>query len=966
MDGSLTSKKIRQMWLDYFYAHEHDYRHSSSTIPHDDPTLLFANAGMNQFKPIFLGTVDPKTPMATWKRAVNSQKCIRAGGKHNDLDDVGKDTYHHTFFEMLGSWSFGNYFKKEAIPWAWELLTEVYKIPKDRLYATYFEGDPNSNPPLEADLESKALWQKFLPDDRILPGNAKDNFWEMGETGPCGPCSEIHYDRIGNRNAAHLVNMDDPDVLEIWNLVFMQFNRENDRSLKVLPGQHVDTGMGLERLVSVIQDKRSNYDTDMFMPLFDHIQKITGARPYQGKLGDEDEGGIDMAYRVLADHARTLTIALSDGGVPDNIGRGYVLRRILRRAVRYSQKLGAKPGDFASLVDIVQDVLGEAFPEINKDPDTIKEIINEEEVLFLRTLTRGQRILERKIASLPEGSKKLPGETAWILYDTFGFPQDLTALMAEEKGLELDCEGFEECKKKAIELSKQGGNKTEDTIALDVHSISQLQEENLKPTDASHKYNYTWNDSVKLYDLKPTNGKITRIRFDKQFQNSIDAQKVCGLILDQTNFYAEQGGQIYDIGAFYNKEGEEVFTVTDCQVKAGYVVHYGRTHVELSLGDEFTLTPDISAHRQPTMYNHTATHMLNHALREVLGEGTDQKGSLVAPDRLRFDFSNAKAMTAKQVEETEKIVNKMIEADKPVFYENVGLEKAMKIPGLRAMFGETYPDPVRVVSVGVPINDCLNLSEDCLKTSVEFCGGTHLHRSSHAKKMIITKEEAISKGIRRIEAVTGDEALKAEKNAARLNNQFKIMEDSIASGLKQNEDLSIITGFSKDIASFTKEIDNANIGSVAKVDLRDKNAKLKKTVDAQAKKIKTAKEANCTKLVDQAAENPGSYVILRLDDAFANGKVLSNCMNKFKKSQPEVPIMLISSDSDAGRVQVSCQVPKSQLSKIDAKSWVSQTSDLIKGKGGGKDVNAMASGTDTSRVEEAIEMAEKFAQLKFA
>lgn len=374
MEGSLTNKELRQQFLDFFYSKQHEYRHSSSTIPHDDPTLLFANAGMNQFKPIFLGTVDPKTPMAKWKRAVNSQKCIRAGGKHNDLDDVGKDTYHHTFFEMLGSWSFGDYFKEEAIDWAWELLTEVYKIPGDRLYATYFEGDEKQG--LECDTDSKNFWLKYLPADRVLPGNAKDNFWEMGETGPCGPCSELHYDRIGGRNAASLVNMDDPDVLEIWNLVFMQFNREADKSLKPLPACHVDTGMGLERLVSVIQDKRSNYDTDMFMPIFKKIQEKTGAREYQGKLGDEDEGGVDMAYRVLADHARTLTIAISDGGRPDNMGRGYVLRRILRRAVRYSQKLGAKPGDFASLVDVVGEILGEAFPEILKDPETVKEVIN--------------------------------------------------------------------------------------------------------------------------------------------------------------------------------------------------------------------------------------------------------------------------------------------------------------------------------------------------------------------------------------------------------------------------------------------------------------------------------------------------------------------------------------------------------------------------------------------------------------
>lgn len=353
------------MFLDYFIKkRDHQYVHSSSTIPLDDPTLLFANAGMCQFKPVFVGTIDPNSDMAKLKRAVNSQKCIRAGGKHNDLDDVGKDVYHHTFFEMLGNWSFGDYFKREICTWSWELLTKVYGIPTERLYVTYFGGDNESG--LEPDLEARDIWLELgVGETRILPGDMKDNFWEMGDQGPCGPCSEIHYDRIGNRDAAHLVNMDDPDVLEIWNLVFMQFNRESDRSLRPLPNKHIDCGMGFERLVSVIQNKRSNYDTDLFGPLFAAISNGTGVRPYSGLVGEDDSEGIDMAYRVLADHARTLTIALSDGGRPDNVGRGYVLRRILRRAVRYaSEKLHAKPGFFASLVTTVVELLGDTFPEV--------------------------------------------------------------------------------------------------------------------------------------------------------------------------------------------------------------------------------------------------------------------------------------------------------------------------------------------------------------------------------------------------------------------------------------------------------------------------------------------------------------------------------------------------------------------------------------------------------------------------
>uniref|UniRef100_A0A672HYZ9 alanine--tRNA ligase n=1 Tax=Salarias fasciatus TaxID=181472 RepID=A0A672HYZ9_SALFA len=423
MDSSLSAAQIRQKFIDFFRRYEHQYVHSSSTIPLDDPTLLFANAGMNQFKPIFLNTIDPSHPMAKLHRAANTQKCIRAGGKHNDLDDVGKDVYHHTFFEMLGSWSFGDYFKQLACKMALELLTEEFGIPIERLYVTYFGGSEEAG--LEPDLECKQIWIDLgVEEARILPGSMKDNFWEMGDTGPCGPCSEIHFDRIGGRDASHLVNMDDPNVLEIWNLVFIQFNRESETELKPLPKKSIDTGMGLERLVSVLQNKMSNYDTDLFIPYFDAIQKGTGARPYTGKVGSEDVDGIDMAYRVLADHARTITIALSDGGRPDNTGRGYVLRRILRRAVRYShEKLGAQKGFFASLVDVVVDSLGDAFPELKKDPDMVKDIINDEEAQFLKTLSRGRRILDRKIISL--GDCKTIPERFNFLYCTGIMDQSL-------------------------------------------------------------------------------------------------------------------------------------------------------------------------------------------------------------------------------------------------------------------------------------------------------------------------------------------------------------------------------------------------------------------------------------------------------------------------------------------------------------------------------------------------------------
>lgn len=445
----MDSKTIRKQFIDFF-VEKYDHKHipSSSVIPHNDPTLLFANAGMNQFKPIFLGTVDPESDLAKTKRAANTQKCIRAGGKHNDLDDVGKDTYHHTFFEMLGNWSFGDYFKKEACSWAWELLTEVYKLPAERIYVTYFGGDEKQG--LKPDDECKQIWLDIgVPTERVLPFGMKDNFWEMGDTGPCGPCTELHFDKVGGRDASKLVNMDDPEVIEIWNLVFIQYNRKPDQTLEMLPQKYVDTGAGYERLVAVLQDKASNYDTDVFTPIFEAIQDRAGCRPYTFKLGKEDEDGIDMAYRVVADHIRTLTVAIADGGTPSNTGQGYVLRRILRRATRYCQeKLNAKPGMFGSLVDVVVDLLGDTFPEIKKDPQAIIDLINKEEALFLKTLSKGKKLFTKTVATLGD-CKTMPGNVAWQLYDTYGFPLDLTRLMAEEIGLEIDLEGYEEARKKA-------------------------------------------------------------------------------------------------------------------------------------------------------------------------------------------------------------------------------------------------------------------------------------------------------------------------------------------------------------------------------------------------------------------------------------------------------------------------------------------------------------------------------------
>ncbi|CAG5121830.1 unnamed protein product, partial [Candidula unifasciata] len=587
----MNADEVRQSFIDFFKEKQHEYVHSSSTIPFDDPTLLFTNAGMNQFKPIFLGTVDPNSDMAKYVRVVNTQKCVRAGGKHNDLDDVGKDVYHHTFFEMLGNWSFGDYYKKEVCTWAYEYLVDRMKLDKSRLYVTYFGGNEASG--LEPDNEARDIWLRLgVEADKVLPFGMKDNFWEMGETGPCGPCSEIHFDRIGGRNAKELVNKDDPNVVEIWNLVFIQYNREVDGSLKPLPKKSIDCGMGFERMVSVVQNKMSNYDTDNFQPLFEAIQKATGCPVYQGRVGAEDTDGVDMAYRVLADHARTITITLSDGGRPDNSGRGYVLRRILRRAVRYAtEKLNAKPGMFASLVDTVVQLLGGTFPEVKKDPETVKEIINEEEAQFLKTLSRGHKLLERSINKMGD-TKTVPGDVAWRLYDTYGFPVDLTLLMVEEKGLSIDMAAFEEAKAHSLLMSQGGGGVTEDLIGLDVYALNDLKSRGVPPTDDSPKYSYTA-DQLGSYNFESVTAKIIGLRFNKQFVDSVSTGQECGILLDRTSFYAEQGGQIFDEG-FIVRDGSEddEFRVKNVQVRGGYILHIGTVEGLFKVGDIVRLLVD--------------------------------------------------------------------------------------------------------------------------------------------------------------------------------------------------------------------------------------------------------------------------------------------------------------------------------------------------------------------------------------
>ncbi|KAG1150117.1 hypothetical protein G6F37_000606 [Rhizopus arrhizus] len=949
------ANKVRSTFVKFFEDNGHVFVPSSSTIPHDDPTLLFANAGMNQFKPMFLGTLDPNSPLANVKRACNSQKCIRAGGKHNDLDDVGKDTYHHTFFEMLGNWSFGDYFKKEATKFGWEFLTKVINLPEDRLYVTYFGGDEKMG--LPADLEAKQLWMDLgVEEKRLIPGNVKDNFWEMGETGPCGPCSEIHYDRIGGRDAASLVNMDDPNVLEIWNLVFMQFNREADGTLRPLPNQHIDTGLGLERLVSILQNKYSNYDTDVFTPMFDKIKELTGARDYTGKLGEEDVDGVDTAYRVIGDHIRTLTFAISDGGVPSNEGRGYVLRRILRRGARYARKYFnvAIGSFFSSLVDTLISQMHEAYPELGKKANDIKAILDEEEVAFSKTLDRGEKLFEAYMNKTKEsGSTVLSGDDVWRLYDTYGFPVDLTRIMAEENGLEVNEAQFEAAQEAAKNKSRKvkGGDLGQGVVALDVHDLGALDNDDCVPkTDDSAKY-------------LPGNiqGKVKAIFFEHKFLKStteIPEDRNFGLLLDKTNFYAESGGQEFDIGSIITLDGNSEFAVQDCQLYGGYVLHVGHLkYGQLSIDEDVEISYDDSR-RSPLRNNHTATHILNFALREVLQDDIDQKGSLVAPEKFRFDFSYKSPVNTKQLAEIENITNEFINKNHQVYSKEVPLAVAKAIHGLRAVFGETYPDPVRVVSIGFDVDEITkDVSNPLWKTSsVEFCGGTHVAKTGDIKHFVIIEESGIAKGIRRIVALTGEAAVKAQREADTFVTKLERLEK--LSGSQLEAELKVVS----------KEIDNAVISSVSKATFRDRFAQIKKAFDNAEKlrKAEQVKEAT-EKIKAYFEENPeASYYIAELQVG-NNSKALGGAINYAKTNLKDKAVYVFSADKESGRVAHNCIVGKVFIEKgLKASEWANVVCEKIGGKKGGKDDAAQGSGDKIDGLPDALKAAEEFAKLKIS
>lgn len=946
-----TTKKVRETFVSFFEKHEHTFVPSSSTIPHEDPTLLFANAGMNQYKPIFLGVVDPNSDMAKLKRACNSQKCIRAGGKHNDLDDVGKDVYHHTFFEMLGNWSFGDYFKEGAINMAWELLTKVYKIPEDRLYVTYFGGDEKLG--LDADNEARQIWLDMgFPKERLLPFGSKDNFWEMGDQGPCGPCCEIHYDRKGNRDASALVNADDPEVIEIWNLVFMQFNREADGSLRPLPSKHIDTGMGLERVVSVLQNKMSNYDTDAFTGIFNAIQKLTNAAPYTGKVGAEDVNGMDTAYRVIADHTRTLTFAISDGGVPSNEGRGYVLRRILRRGARYARrKFGVQIGHFFSqLVDVVVEEMGDVYPEITKNVDELKEILDEEEKSFSRTLDRGERLFDACIVKTKEqGLKQIKGTDVWRLYDTYGFPVDLTRLMAEENGMTINEEEFIKAQEEAKERSKAcgKGDKSE-IVVLDVHAIGALDKNDAVPkTDDSAKYSRGAIES-----------KVKALFVDGQFVDSVDEKfnKNFGVVLDKTNMYAEQGGQEYDIGNI-TIDGKTDFAVEDVQTFGGYVLHIGYLkYGSFSLNDDVVSTYDEDR-RSLIQNNHTATHILNFSLKSILGNNVDQRGSLVNPEKLRFDFTCKNAIPADKIAEAEKICNDFIQRDLKVYTKEVQTAIGKQINGVRAVFGEVYPDPVRVVSIGFDVDEIVKdvSNEKWATTSIEFCGGTHVNSTGEIKKLVIVEESSIAKGIRRIVAYTAEEATK-------VINAAKAFEPVVAN-------LKTLKGaeLENELKVFLKELNAAVLPFTAKHKFREEYDSIKKAFDDNEKARKAAEIKETTEFVKAEIEKnaEAKYIVLRLNVG-SNNKAIAGAINYVKNLKTKAALF-ISVDEATKRVSHQCVVPK-EFAKAGFKAidWAEVVAGKVGGKKGGKDVSAQGSGTEVAAADEALKLADEFAKMKIS
>ncbi len=869
----MDSATIRQKFLDFFENKGHKIVPSAPLVLKNDPTLLFTNSGMVQFKDYFLGNSVPQS-----NRIADTQKCLRVSGKHNDLEDVGLDTYHHTMFEMLGNWSFGDYFKQDAISWAWELFTEVYQLPKERLYVTVFGGDKGDNLPV--DEEAKELWKKFVSEDRILHGSKKDNFWEMGEQGPCGPCSEIHIDlrsedEVKKKSGRELVNSDHPQVVEIWNLVFIQFNRLASGALEPLPDKHVDTGMGFERLCMAIQKKTSNYDTDVFRPLMDFIAKeadvtYSGSTPGKGAATEKQ----DIAIRVMADHIRAVSFAIADGQLPSNTGAGYVIRRILRRAVRYGfSYLNFKEPFLNRLVPILATQLKDVFPELHQQVDYVSRVVHEEEVSFLRTLEKGLKRIENL-------DKTISGAQAFELYDTFGFPFDLTSLIARERGFTVDEKGFQE------EMTKQKSRSKLDAVKETGDWV--LVGEDVKTEFIGYEHLKAESRIVKFRKVKQKNKEL--------FQ----------LVLDKTPFYAESGGQVGDTGLI--ESANEKIVVIDTKKENELIVHYTE-----SLPTNLEGTFFVSVHeskRRLTMSNHSATHLLHAALRQVLGKHVEQKGSLVNEKILRFDFSHFAAMTEEELKKVEDIVNKKVRENVALNEQrNVPIEKAKSL-GAMALFGEKYGDFVRVITFDP-------------KFSVELCGGTHVSATGNIGLFKIVSESSVAAGVRRIEAVTADGA-----------------EHYINEGLNLLNEVKSILKNPKDLLASAKSL------------MEEKHVLEKKL------EILYQQQANVLKdeLVRKATKSNG-HTLISEKVRVPNADVLKNIAYALRNQFDDL-LMILAADVD-GKPQVSVMIGEKleATKKFHAGNLVKELAKEIDGGGGGQPFFATAGGKNLAGLDKVLEKA---------
>ncbi len=864
----MTSSEIREQFLEFFKTKGHHIVPSAPIVVKNDPTLMFTNAGMNQFKDFFLGNQKSPNP-----RVADTQKCLRVSGKHNDLEEVGVDTYHHTMFEMLGNWSFGDYFKQEAIAWSWELLTEVYKIDKDKLYVTVFEGDEKEGLPF--DQEAYDEWAKWISPERILKGNKKDNFWEMGDTGPCGPCSEIHVDCRPNdeREAVDgktLVNADHPQVIEIWNNVFIQFNRKKDGSLESLPARHVDTGMGFERLVRVLQGKTSNYDTDVFTGTIAEIEKITG------KQYDFSDSKQAVAFRVLADHIRAISFTVADGQLPSNTGAGYVIRRILRRAVRYYYSyLDYKQPLLHQLIPVIAAQFATVFPELQQQEAFVTKVIREEEDSFLRTLEKGLKRIDDIVQASTGG--EINGKDAFELYDTYGFPADLTRLIASENNLQVDEAGFK------AEMEQQK-NRSRAATAVDTEDWIWVTEET-PSIFIGYEQLQAVTHVVKYRKVK-AKGK-------EQYQ----------LVLQTTPFYAESGGQVGDKGSL--QFGEEKVLVTDTKKENDLIIHFtdklpGQVELEV-------LASVNAEERAHITYNHTATHLLHAALKQVLGAHVNQKGSMVSPEVLRFDVSHFSKITDEEIKQVERIVNQKVRENHPVVIKEMPKEEAMKL-GAMALFGEKYGDTVRVVTADPAF-------------SVELCGGTHVQQTGSIGFFIITSESAVAAGVRRIEALTGQAAFDFVTQKLEEHKQVTEL-------LKSKEPLKAIEKLSTEKTTLEKRVERLEAKELVGI----RNELLQKD-----------------EIINQV-----NFIgdIVEVSNADALKKLCADLKNHLK----DFVIVLCANIGGKPFVAVSIADNVVAARGLDAGQIIKQNiAPLIKGGGGGQKTLATAGGQEAGQLPQVIE-----------